>query len=46
MWTLDLNKLQHWKLVKEVSVPGQDFKGPGAVESSDGEDDGADGDED
>lgn len=36
MWSLDLNKLQHWSLVKEVSVPEQEFKQAGE-ESSDGE---------
>jgi len=42
LWSLDLGKLQHWELVKEVSVPEQEFGE--AVESSDEEDgDGDDG---
>ena len=38
VWSLDLNKLHHWRLVKEVSVPEQEFK-TGYASSNDGDDD-------
>eukprot|EP00873_Tetraselmis_striata_P018332 jgi/Tetstr1/438596/TSEL_027147.t1 len=38
LWSLDLVKLQAWKLVKEVSVPEQEFGE--LVHSSEGEDEG------
>jgi hypothetical protein len=43
VWSLDLAKLQSWKLVKEVSVPEQEFGEP--IHSSEDEEGGDDGGE-
>eukprot|EP00192_Tetraselmis_astigmatica_P005231 CAMPEP_0117671142 /NCGR_PEP_ID=MMETSP0804-20121206/13165_1 /TAXON_ID=1074897 /ORGANISM="Tetraselmis astigmatica, Strain CCMP880" /LENGTH=530 /DNA_ID=CAMNT_0005479561 /DNA_START=26 /DNA_END=1618 /DNA_ORIENTATION=+ len=37
LWSLDLNKLQQWNLVKEVSVPEQEFKTSAYESSNDGD---------